>query len=171
MPRPNPTEYAPYFGKYIDLVPEADVLSAMAAQLESEVAFYRAIPEAQTNVLHAPYTWTIKDVIGHLADCDRVFGYRGLRFARGDATLLPSFDENEYARKAEYPRLALADIVNEYEAVRRANLLLFRALPPAAWDRVGQASNNPMSVRAVAYILVGHTRHHGAILRKRLGTA
>jgi hypothetical protein len=171
MPRPDLTEYAGYFSKYIDLVPEPDILPLLTTQLEEMLAFLRAIPESQSNILHAPYTWTAKDVVGHLTDGERVFGYRALRFARGDATPLPGFDENEYARSAEYSRLPLADVVSEYEAVRRSNILLFRNLPAAAWDRGGKASDNYLSVRALAYILVGHTRHHGAILRKRLGVA
>lgn len=171
MPRPEPTEYAGYFSKYVDLVPEADILPVLATQLDEALAFLRAVPESQSNVLHPPYTWTVKDVVGHLTDGERVFGYRALRFARGDATPLPGFDENEYARSAEYARLTLADIVSEYEAVRRSNLLMFRNLPAAAWGRAGKASDNLLSVRALAYILVGHTRHHGAILRKRLSGA
>jgi hypothetical protein len=168
MPRPDPTEYAGYFSKYVDLVPEPDILPVLATQLDETLAFLRAVPESQSSILHPPYTWTVKDVVGHLADGERVFGYRALRFARGDATPLPGFDENNYARSAEYARLALADVVSEYEAVRRSNVLMFRNLPAAAWDRAGKASDNHLSVRALAYILVGHTRHHGAILRKRL---
>ena len=171
MPRPDPTEYVAYFGKYIDLVPEADVLPAMAVQLDETLAFFRGVPEAQSNILHAPYTWTVKDVIGHLIDGERVFGYRALRFARGDTTPLPGFDENVYARAAEYTRLALPDVVSEFEAVRRSNVWMFRNLPAAAWGRAGEANGNRVTVRALAYILVGHTRHHAAILRKRLSAA
>jgi hypothetical protein len=171
MPRPDIAEYAGYFSKYIDLVPEADILSVLTMQLDETLTFLRAIPESQCNVLHPPYTWTVKDVVGHLIDGERVFGYRALRFARGDSTPLAGFDENEYARTAEYARLAMPDVVNEYEAVRRSNLLMFRNLPAAAWDRAGKANDNHLSVRALAYILVGHTRHHGAILRKRLSAA
>jgi hypothetical protein len=171
MPRPDITEYAGYFSKYIDLVPEPDILPVLSAQLDETLAFLRAVPEAQSNILHPPYTWTIRDVVGHLTDGERVFGYRALRFARGDTTPLPGFDENEYARFAEYTRLRLADVTSEYEAVRRSNVLMFRQLPAAAWSRGGKANDNYLSVRALAYILVGHTRHHGAILRKRLAGA
>ena len=168
MQRPDSTEYAAYYGKYIELVPETDIVAALAAQLEDVFPFLRGIPEAQGNVRHPPYTWSIKEVVGHLADCERIFGYRALRFARGDATPLPSFDENAYARAADSDRRPLADLVAEFEAIRRSHVLMFRNLPDAAWGRSGEANNNRVTVRAAAFILVGHTRHHTAILRKRL---
>lgn len=168
MQRPEPTEYARFFATYIDLVPDADVLAAMGAQLDEMLAFLRGVAEAQAQVLHPPYTWTVKEVVGHLTDGERVFGYRALRFGRADTTPLAAFDENVYARGADFNRLTLADLVSEYEAARRSNLWLFRNLPADAWARSGPAGGNPVSVRALAYIIVGHTRHHGAILRKRL---
>ncbi len=168
MQRPETTEYAKFFSTYIDLVPETNVLVAMTAQLGEFGGFLRKVPEAQGDVCHAPYTWTVKEVVGHLTDGERVFGYRALRFGRGDTTPLPSFDENPYVKAAGYERLTLAEVVSEYEAARRSNLFLFRNFPAAAWSRVGTAAGNPVSVRALAYIIVGHTRHHGAILRKRL---
>ncbi len=168
MQRPSAAEYAAFYAKYIDRVPETDILAAMAAQLDEALAFLRAIPEAQGDVCHAPYTWTVKQVVGHLTDGERIFGYRALRFARGDATPLPGFEENDYTKSAEYERLSLGDVVNEFEAVRRSSLWLFRNLPEAAWGRTGTANGSPVSVRALAYIVVGHVRHHGGILRKRL---
>ncbi|QJW94537.1 DinB family protein [Frigoriglobus tundricola] len=166
--RPAVTEYAPFYGTYIDLVSEADILPAMSEQLSEVLSFFRRVPEAQGDVCHPPYTWTVKDVIGHLTDGERVFGYRALRFARGDTTPLAGFDEGPYVKAAESARLTLADVVSEYEAARRSNLWLFRNLPEAAWARAGIASDNLVTVRALAYIVVGHTRHHTAILRKRL---
>jgi hypothetical protein len=100
-----------------------------------------------------------------------VFGYRALRFGRGDSTPLPGFDENAFASAAESTRLPLADLVSAFEAARRSNLWLFRNLPAAAWARSGEANNNRVSVRALAHIIVGHARHHTAILRKRLAAA
>jgi hypothetical protein len=170
MQRPETTEYAAFFGTYIDLVPEADILPAMHDQLPEVLGFLRGVPEAQANVCHPPYTWTVKEVVGHLTDGERVFGYRALRFARGDTAPLAAFDENPYVKAAAYARLALADVVSEYEAARRSNLWLFRNLPDTAWARSGTAGGNPVTVRALAYIIVGHTRHHTAILRKRLAT-
>ena len=168
MRRPDVSEYAKFFATYIDLVPEADLLTAMTAQLGEFVGFLRGVPEAQGDVCHPPYTWTVKEVVAHLTDGERVFGYRALRFGRGDTTPLAPFDENPYVKAAACGRLTLAEVVSEYEAARRSNLFLFRNLPADAWARSGPVGANPVSVRALAYIIVGHTRHHGAILRKRL---
>jgi hypothetical protein len=168
MQRPGPTEFAAFYQGYVDLVPEANVLAAMAAQLEEVGAFLRAVPEASAGVLHAPYTWTVKQVVGHLTDGERVFGHRALRFSRGDATALPGFDENTYAAAADYNRLTLADAVSEFEAARASNLWLYRNMPEGGWAHGGSANGHYVSVRALAYIIVGHVRHHTAILRKRL---
>jgi hypothetical protein len=169
MPRPVPTDFAPYYGKYLNLVPEDDILPALGSQLDDVLPVLRAIPEAIGNVRHPPYTWSIKEVVGHLIDCERVFGYRALRFARGDTTPLPGFEENDYAREGDFDRIQLSDLVSEFEALRRSHVGLYRNLPAAAWDRAGEANGNRVTVRALAFILVGHVRHHMAIVRKRLG--
>jgi hypothetical protein len=168
MTRPEATEYNPYYAKYTQLVPEDDLLGAMRSEITRTIAFLRQVPESEAGRLHAPYTWTIRQVVGHLIDCERVFGYRALRFARGDATPLPGFDENPYAVAGEFDRLHLADLADEYEAVRRSHVLLFSHLPEAAWLRRGVANNSEITVRALAWILVGHERHHMAIVRQRL---
>lgn len=168
MRRPEPTEHSPFHNTYISLVPETDVLAAMSEQLDETLAFWRTIPESQGDVCHAPYTWTVKQVIGHINDSERIFGYRALRFARADATPLPGFEENDYAKTAECERRTVADLVDEFEAVRRSSLFLFRGFSDAAWARSGIANDAPLSVRALAFILVGHVRHHNAILRRRL---
>ena len=133
------------------------------------IPFLHAVPESQGNVLHPPYTWSIKQVVNHLVDCERIFGYRALRIARGDETPLPGFDENAYARATDSNLCQLTDLASEFEALRKSHVLMFRHFPPAAWTRSGTANNNPVSVRATAFILVGHVRHHFAILRKRFG--
>jgi hypothetical protein len=168
MPRPDETEFAPFYAKYVALVPEEEILPALAAQLEETLAFLRSVPEAETTVCHPPYTWTFKQVIGHLTDGERIFGYRALRFARGDTTPLSGFDENVYAQVADFNRFALADLAAEFAAVRRSHLLFFGRLTDAEWARRGVANDNEVSVRALAYILVGHERHHTGILRQRL---
>jgi hypothetical protein len=168
MHRPLATEYAPYFEKYIALVPEDDILAVLEGQLAETLALLRPVPEEEGSHRHPPFTWSIKEVVGHLTDTERIFGYRALRFARGDATPLPGFDENAYVRAAEFDRVPLRQLVGEFEALRRSHLGLFRSLPEAAWARAGRANDNEVSVRAVAYIIAGHTRHHAAILRRRL---
>jgi hypothetical protein len=169
MPRPAAGDFAPYYGKYLDLVPEDDIQPVLAKQLDEFLAFMRPVSEATGNVVHPPYSWSVKQVVGHLSDCERVFGYRALRFARGDATPLPGFKENDYARTGESDRVKLADLVSEFEAQRRSHVWLFRNLPAEAWNRAGTANNSRITVRALAFILAGHVRHHGGILRKRLG--
>src|SRR5262245_41760426 len=126
MARPNPAEYAPYFGRYVDLVPEDDIVQAMEAQLAETMPFLRSIPESEALKLHPPYTWTLKEVIGHLCDSERIFVYRALRFARGDATPLPSFDENAFVKAAPFKRIPLDRILTEFEASRGAHAAFFR---------------------------------------------
>jgi DinB superfamily len=171
MQLPTPSEYAPYYAKYMVLVPDGDIVAAMDAQLREVVDYFRPVTDAQAPVQHPPYTWTIKEVVGHVNDCERVFGYRALRFARGDRTPLPGFDENAYAPEGQFNRLALPDLVSEFEGLRRSHVRMFGNLPEAAWTRLGEANGNPVSVKAIAYILVGHIRHHMAIVRKRLAPA
>jgi hypothetical protein len=168
MSRPQPSEYAPYYGKYIDLVPEEDIVSTLRTQVAATLAFLSQIPEEQAGVCHPPYTWTARQVVSHLCDCERVFGYRALRFARGDETPLPAFDEELYAQTSGAGDCSLSTLANEFAAIRNSHVCFFTNLPAEAWDRVGAANNTPMSVRALAYVLVGHERHHGGILRKRL---
>jgi DinB superfamily len=167
--RPEPAEFAAYYGKYISLVPDGEILDVLHTQAKDVVSFMRAIPEAQSIILHPPYTWTIKQVINHLTDGERIFAYRALRIARGDAIPLPGFDENEYAKTAIVDRLKLSDVVNEFDTVRHATLTLLRNLPEESWTRTGTANGYPVSVRALAWIMAGHVEHHMAIVRKRLG--
>lgn len=166
--RPAASEYAPYYGNYISKIAENDVIAVLEAQAREVDQFLRSIPEAQATVLHAPYTWTIKQVVGHLIDAERIFAYRALRFARGDSQPLPGFDENAYVPVAEFERLSLKALADELAVVRQATLHLFRNLPEASWTRMGTASGSPMSVRAAAFTIAGHTQHHLAIMRKRI---
>jgi hypothetical protein len=171
MSRLDPSEYAPDSGKYVALVPEEDILPAMEKELNATLALLRSVPDDQACVRHPPYTWTIKEVVGHLTDCERVFGYRALRIARADTTPLTGFDENAFAEAADFDRYPLAELTAEFEALRRSHLWFFRHLAESAWTRKGVANNCGVSVRALAYIIVGHERHHTAIVRRRLSGA
>lgn len=166
--RPESTEYASFYAGYVNLVPEADILSVLQMQLDDVSQFWRTIPESSASVIHPPYSWKIRQVLDHLVDGERIFGYRLLRIARGDATPLPGFDEHFYAAASEEQPSPLSDIVESFECLRRANILLIRNLPDAAWDRAGTASGSLITPRALAWILAGHVRHHDVILRKRL---
>ncbi len=168
MARPETGEYASYYGKYVTLVPEDDVVAAMRSELSQTVTLLSGVADRDASVCHPPYTWTIKQVVGHMTDTERVFGYRALCFARGDSTPLPGFDENNYARFAESDQRPLRDLAAEFEALRISHLWLFQNLPSNAWMQRGSANGNDVSVRALAYIIVGHERHHTTILRRRL---
>jgi DinB superfamily len=168
MAQPETCEYASHYGDYVKLVPEVDIVAAMRSELAQTLALLNGIADHDATVCHPPYTWTIKQVVCHLTDCERIFGYRALRFARGDATPLPGFDENDYARFAESGQRRLGDLAAEFEAVRNSHLWLFQNLPATAWIKRGSANGDEVSVRAIAYIIVGHERHHTAIIRRRL---
>jgi hypothetical protein len=166
--RPSQDEYSDFFAGYISLVPENDVLNVLEQQLVEIPAFWHEISESEATAVHSPYTWKIRQVLDHLVDGERIFGYRLLRIARGDTTPLPGFDEHFFAEASEERPTPLADIIESFESLRRANILLIRNLPAAAWSRMGIMSGSPTSVRALAFILAGHIRHHDAILRCRL---
>ena len=164
---PEPTEYPPYYEKYVSLVPPGEIMTTLEQQLDQTLAVLRSIPEAQGNSRYAPDKWSIKELIGHLTDTERIFAYRALRFARHDQTPLSSFEQDDYVREAAFDACQLTDLVAEFEHVRRANLYLFRHLAPAAWLRRGVANKGEVSVRALAYIIAGHERHHLEILKTR----
>lgn len=167
--RPADTEYASFYAKYIGLVPEADVLATLEAQIDDFRRFAASVPPDREGYRYAPDKWSVREVIGHLTDGERVFGYRAFCISRGEQQALPSFDENAYLEHSAYGRVALADLADELVTVRRANLAVLRRLDPGTWTRLGTASGKPVSVRALAYVMVGHPRHHLAILRERYG--
>jgi hypothetical protein len=165
--RPDATEYAPFYARYVAGVPEQDVIVALRDSGREIVSALAAIPEARGGFRYAPDKWTIREVAGHLIDAERIFGYRALRLARADATPLPGFDENDYARTAGSDARTLADLTEELRVVRDGTVRLFDSLPAEAWTRRGVVNGREMSVRALAYIAAGHARHHLAVLRER----
>ena len=169
MASPAPSEYDPYYEPYLSLVTEPDVLGALDDQLAEVDRVLGGVPEAEADAVHEPYTWTVKQVVGHCIDNERVFGYRAARYAAGDATPLPGYDQDAYVAGSDYAAPTLADLVAELGDLRRGNARMLRRLPAAAWHRRGPADGRDMSVRAVAHLLVGHLRHHLNILAKRLG--
>jgi hypothetical protein len=165
--RPEETEYPPYYHSYVSLVPEGDIIGTLGRQLVETVGLLAGIPEERERFRYAPEKWSIRELVGHLIDGERIFAYRALRIARNDQTPLHGFDENEYIRNAAFDTIPLAELAMEYESVRRSTIHLFRHLDGAAWDRVGTANNGEMSVRAIAYITAGHELHHLRVLRER----
>ncbi len=165
--RPNHSEYLPYYGRYVSLVPDGEILSVLTSQITETLTLLRSIPESQAGFRYAPEKWSIKELVGHLIDSERVFAYRALRFAREDATPLPGFEQDDYVRGALYDRLPLSDIASEFESVRASTLFLFNHFDEAAWLRKGQANESEVSVRALAYIIAGHELHHRGVLRNK----
>jgi len=165
--RPSSSEYPAYAEGYISQVPDGDIVATLGKQLDETLALIRSIPETRGDFRYEEGKWSIKEVIGHVVDGERVFAYRALRFARGDATPLSGFEQDDYVRGASFDKRTLNDLANEYEHVRRSSISLFSNLDDEAWSRRGSANNNETSVRALAFMLAGHERHHVEILRTR----
>jgi uncharacterized damage-inducible protein DinB len=165
--QPEATEYAPYYGKYIALVPKEDVVATLSRQLDETLSTLRGLTETQANSRYAPDKWSIKELVGHMIDAERIFAYRALRFARNDQAALAGFEQDDYVSAGNFDNRQLSELADEFEHVRRANLFMLRSLDDEAWGRRGTASETEVSVRALAYIIAGHETHHMQILRTR----
>lgn len=165
--KPEETEYLPYYSKYVSLVPDGDIVSVMSKQLNETLSLLRSIPESQAGFRYAPDKWSIKELVGHVIDSERIFSYRALRFARNDKTPLPGYEQDDYIRNASFDDYPLDDLASELESVRQSTLFLFKHLDEEAWTRKGVANESEASVRALAYIIAGHELHHRGILRSR----
>lgn len=167
LARPATDEYASYYEKYITLVPDGSVLSTLQSQFDSTDSLLRSVSEEKGNFAYAPGKWTVKEVVGHLTDTERIFAYRLLRISRGDLTPIEGFEQDDYVRGGPFRRAKLSSLVDDFAAVRRATVTLLGNLETEAWSRRGIANKNEVSVRAIAYIIAGHELHHMAILRER----
>ena len=165
--RPHSSEYAPFYSGYIAAVPEGDVLEVLRTGGRELHDTAVAIPEQRGGFRYAEDKWTIRELLGHVIDAERIFTYRALRIARGDVTPLPGFDENDYVRTADSDSRTIASLAREFGVVRESTVQLFQSLPSDAWVRRGVASGKEISVRALAYIVAGHPQHHLRILRER----
>jgi hypothetical protein len=165
--RPAADEYFEYYGKYIALVPDGDVRDHMRTQLSETIALLSGVADAKADQAYGAGKWTLKEAVLHMSDTERVFGYRLLRIARGDATPLPGFEQDAWVPHSCANARAMSSLLLEFAAVRAATLALLDALPAEAWARKGTASGHTISVRALAYIAAGHERHHLAIIRER----
>lgn len=163
--RPASDEYAPFYAGYIQAVPEGDIFDILARQIDSLRGDLAGVSDRQASVGFAPGEWSIKEIVGHINDAERVFAYRVLRISRGDATPLPSFDQDVYVQESDFNARPLADLVQEFEWLRRANLIAFTPLSGAVGLRRGTASTAPVSVRALIYMLAGHVIHHMESIR------
>lgn len=167
MNRPLESEYAPDYQGYIAHVNETDILPVLRSQAdELDVLLARVEPDRET-FRYAEGKWSIREIVGHLIDGERVFGYRAFCIARGEQQNLPGFDQDEYMLTAPYHNIELEDLLSELRLIRLGNIAMFRTLDEASWNRIGTANDNQVSVRAIAFIMAGHTRHHMGVLRER----
>jgi uncharacterized damage-inducible protein DinB len=169
--RPTSGEYHPAFERYVARVPEADALGPLGRQVGEVHAALASLSAERAGLRYAPGKWSVREVLGHVTDTERVFGYRAMCVARGETASLPGFEENDYAANAGHDRYALGDLLAEFESVRRSNVSMLAHLDAAALQRVGTANGGPISVRALAYLMVGHARHHLGVLASKYGVA
>jgi hypothetical protein len=165
--RPHENEHAPYYGRYISLIPEGDFFLLLNKHFDETLGFFRNLTEKQAEIRYEPGKWSIKEVLGHVIDNERIMSYRALRIARGDTTPLPGYEQDDYVRAANFDSRTLAALLAEFQTVRAATESLFRSFDETAIGRRGTANNVPVTVRALAYIIAGHERHHVNILKTR----
>jgi hypothetical protein len=164
---PESSEYAPHYARYISLVPNDDIVGLLDRQSGEMAELLSGISDEEANFRYAPEKWTVKQVLGHIIDTERVLAYRALRIARNDQTPIEGFEQDDYVKYGPCDSISLTELLREYTSVRQATALLFRHLKPDAWNRRGTANHNEVTVRALAYIVAGHQIHHCQILREK----
>lgn len=167
LARPAPTEYAPYYAQYVDMLPEGNILDILQSQHRDTQQLLAAVGETGGDFRYAPGKWSLKQVIGHLCDSERVFAYRALVFARNDRSPLPSMEQDDYVQQSNFEGRTLLSIANEFASIRAATLSLFHSVDGDMWMRRGTANNVEFTVRAMPYIIGGHELHHMAVVRTR----
>ncbi|MEO8621002.1 MAG: DinB family protein [bacterium] len=167
--RPDATEYPQFYAGYVSRVPDGDIVTVLRQSKEELASALGEIPESKGEYRYADGKWTVRTLIGHMIDAERIFAYRALRLARGDATPLPGFEENDYAITAGSDARSVADLVSELLLARESTTRLFESLPDEAWARRGIVNNGGVSVRALGYIMAGHAKHHLNVLKERYG--
>jgi hypothetical protein len=165
--RPNPTEYAEYYRRYVDLVPDGDLIDTLVEQFDETALMLGPLTDEEASRPYAPGKWSIKEVVGHVIDTERIFTYRALRIARGDQTPLAGYDQDAFVKAAGFNRRTLAGLLSGLHLARRSATGLFGGLSAEELARTGVANDNPVSVRAIAWIVAGHERHHVKIIRER----
>jgi hypothetical protein len=165
--KPGSDEYAPYYRTYVSLVPENDIVAALEKQAQETVSLLASRKEADGDFSYGPGKWSLKEVLGHLIDSERVFSYRIMRIARNDKTPMEGFEQDDYVQYGPFRRSTLAALVEEFKSVRLATLSLLRGLDEDSWMRRGVANKNEVSVRGIAYIIAGHELHHRKILQEK----
>jgi uncharacterized damage-inducible protein DinB len=169
VPKPIPGQYQSYFEHYLSLVGNNNALQVLVDRATEAAQMLKAIPEDKHEYAYAEGKWTIKQVLGHVADSERIFGYRALCIARGEKASLPGFDENEFEAKANHNSRSLNNIVDEWLHIRQSNIILFSTFNDDDFNSVGMANGSPCSVAAIIYAIAGHELHHANILKERYG--
>ena len=169
--KPDSNEYAPYYQKYISLVPDADILTTLETQGRQTGMLLAARKESDGDFRYAPGKWSLKEALGHVIDTERVFAYRALRIARNDQTPMEGFEQDDYVKFGPFGQRSLASLIEEFDSVRKASVALFRGLDEPAWTRRGVANKNEVSVRALAYMMAGHELHHRRIFQEKYFSA
>jgi hypothetical protein len=167
MKRPEANEYPHFYKNYVDLVPSNDIIRELSKQVMDIQAVIAQIPEEMENFSYAEGKWTIKEIIGHIIDTERVLGYRAMRFARKDKTPLPGYDENKYVANSTFHRQTLYSLGHEFAIVREANLALFKVWDEEAMSQMGVANNLDVSVRAILFMIAGHATHHLNVIKTK----
>lgn len=167
LQRPSSEEYSPYLAGYISQVPEGDYATFLRSQLDVVVTLVSQISDEQGVSRYAPGKWSLKEVLGHMTDTERIMSYRMLRIARGDTTNLPGFDQDLFITNTSFDELSIEDLLNDFQAVRQATLSLLKTISESAWSRKGNASNHVISARALAYVIAGHANHHLGVIQDK----
>jgi hypothetical protein len=164
---PQPDEAASYYFRYIDLVSDGNILQVLRTQMEEALSLFSGISEEKSLHRYQPEKWSIRELLGHINDAERVFTYRALTFARGDAGPLPGFDQDPWVSSAHADSYTWASHVEDFQAVRLATLTMLRNVSPEVWMRRGVASDNPFTVRALGFIVAGHAAHHLSVMKDK----
>lgn len=167
MNRPEKSEYAEFYAGYVSLVEETDIVAALQTQLTEIEILFAEMSDEKADFRYAADKWTVKELLGHIIDGERVFSYRALRFSRGDKTPLHGFEENFYVANGNFENRTITDLIEEFLYLRQSNVLMFKTLSEEAWKQIGTASDAKVSVLALAYLMIGHVRHHLNILKER----
>ncbi|MDQ6786682.1 MAG: DinB family protein [Acidobacteriota bacterium] len=165
--RPRADEFDSYYERYVSLVADGDIVSALKNQIAETSTLLNKISAEKADFSYAPEKWSVKELVGHVIDTERIFAYRALRIARGDQTPIEGYEQDDYIKNAEFAKCNLTDLAEEFALIRRANVLMFQNLSEIAWHRRGTANDKEISVRALAYIAAGHEIYHVNILKER----
>ncbi len=165
--KPSETEYLPDYEPYVSLVPAGNIVELLSDQIKDTLALLDGIDESQAGYRYEPNKWSVRELVGHLIDSERIFAYRALRFGRGDETALPGYEQDDYVANGLFDNRSLKELRDEFEVLRRGTVLLFKHFDEEAWMRTGVANDAEVTVRALAYIIVGHELHHRGVLQSK----